>query len=145
MSNLDYKTLEVLAEVALKFSGQQVLALEDLALRIRKYLKTNKAVIPSQHQSTLFFFLFKLEGVISDKDKIIEFLKESIKFLCFSTGFPDFVQSYLKNVMDVYPVTEIVVSQCFTILFGLRSSCPVAVTLLYVDKLSEVRFLVTSC
>lgn len=141
MKNLDYKALELLGEVAIKFAGQNVIDAEELASKIRKYLKNSKANIPSQHQSTLFSLLFKVENVIGDKDSIIEFLKESIKFLCFSPGFPEFVQSYLKTVMDVYPVTEIVVSQCFTTLFGLRSSCPVAVTLLYIDKLSEVFFL----
>jgi len=131
---LNYAILEKLAELSLKFT---VIPHQELAVAIKKaFLK--KIDIPQSSQVNLIIYLYKLQDVLKNKDEISAFLKEAIKHICFSSEFSRFCEEFLRDLMQAYNIKDSVVSDCFTILFNLRSSCPALVSFTYINKLIEV-------
>ncbi len=131
---LNYAVLEKLAELSLKFA---VIPHQELAVAIKKaFLK--KIDIPQTSQVNLIIHLYKLQAVLKNKEEISAFLKEAIKLICFSSEFPRFCEEFLRDLLQAFNIKDSVVSECFTILFNLRSSCPAYVSFVYIDKLIEV-------
>jgi len=138
LPNINYRAYNTLAQIELKLQDQVLIPNEDLADSIRKYLNTKKSEIPQSSQTSLFTHLYKLENIIQNKDEVVDFLKEAIKYLCFTQGFAGFVETFIKDIMSAYPVNEPLVSQCLLTLFELRTSCPPVVSFIYIQKLDEV-------
>ncbi len=138
ISDKNHKTLETFAEISLKFAQEKIIPHEELASAISVYLTTIKMNIPANSQSKLYIQLYKLKDIIHKKDEIISFLNEVMKYLCFTKSFAEFIKSFLTDILAAYPVSEPIVSQCLIVLFGLKTSCPPFVSIMYVQKLEEV-------
>lgn len=138
LPSIDYRVFEKIAQAALKLPNEGLILPEQLSAAIRKYLKHKKADVPHTSQANLYIYLFRLENVTQSQEKVVEFLSEAIRTLCYTQSFGTFIEEFLRKVMDAYPVTENVITECFGKLFKLKSGCPPLVSTIYINKLTQV-------
>jgi len=132
---LNFALLERISEVSLKFN---VVPHQELAEAIRKAFQ-KKIDIPQSSQVNLMIHLYKLKDVLKNKDEVCPFLKEAIKHICFAQEFARFAEEFLRDVIQNFNIKDSVVSDCFSALFALKSSCPPSVSFIYINKLIELK------